>query len=161
MRWRYLSPLLALGGARAQQACEAGQCFPAVGDLLIGRGDRLVANSTCGLQGEEDYCIIGSCSKSLTIRKIRLFGILTIRKKIFEYQEFRRFEHFRKLPPTVKDHVSSVIRLVTGMNTILAHGIHTESRILLCHVASPETLAFQNHGGNLSMEKIMFIFNSI
>ena len=70
MRWRYLSPLLALGGARAQQACEAGQCFPAVGDLLIGRGDRLVANSTCGLQGEEDYCIIGLCSKSeLTLRK--------------------------------------------------------------------------------------------
>lgn len=78
MRWRYLSPLLALGGARAQQACEAGQCFPAVGDLLIGRGDRLVANSTCGLHGEEDYCIIGLCSKSLTIRKIGVFGILTL-----------------------------------------------------------------------------------
>ena len=99
MRWRYLSPLLALGGARAQQACEAGQCFPAVGDLLIGRGDRLVANSTCGLQGEEDYCIIGSCSKSLTIRKIRLFGILTIRKKssnIKNFDDSNTFESYHR-----------------------------------------------------------------
>ena len=155
MRWRYLSPLLALGGARAQQACEAGQCFPAVGDLLIGRGDRLVANSTCGLHGEEDYCIIGLCSKTLTIRINGVFGILTLRTK------FSNIEHFKKPPPTVKDHVSNVIRLVTGMSTTLAHGIRTESKILLCHVVSPETLAFQNHGGNQSTEKIMFIFNSI
>ena len=155
MRWRYLSPLLALGGARAQQACEAGQCFPAVGDLLIGRGDRLVANSTCGLQGEEDYCIIGLCSKSLTIRKKRSFRYLDTTYKS------SNIEHFQKRLPTVKDHVSNVIRLVTGMSTILAHGIRTESKILSCHVVLPETLAFQNHGGNQSTEKIMFIFNSI
>ena len=34
-----------------------GACPPESGDLAIGRGDQLVANSTCGLNGSEEYCI--------------------------------------------------------------------------------------------------------
>ena len=53
--------------AVAQQGCDEGQCFPAVGDLLIGRGASLTTNSTCGMDGPTPYCIVsntngqGSC----------------------------------------------------------------------------------------------------
>ena len=62
-------PTLSQVDIKEEDSCVGSACYPSTGDLLVGRGDKLYASSTCGTDGRaESFCVIsdlqgrGSCS---------------------------------------------------------------------------------------------------
>ncbi|XP_031417593.1 laminin subunit beta-4 [Clupea harengus] len=49
----FAAPLL------CQDECDDNSCHPQLGDLMVGRSPQLSASSTCGLEGPQNYCILG------------------------------------------------------------------------------------------------------
>uniref|UniRef100_A0A8C6WPG4 Laminin, beta 2 (laminin S) n=1 Tax=Neogobius melanostomus TaxID=47308 RepID=A0A8C6WPG4_9GOBI len=52
------SPMWRMSEPDHAHGCAQGSCYPATGDLLVGRDRSLVASSTCGSRKKESYCIV-------------------------------------------------------------------------------------------------------
>lgn len=51
--------------AKDEDTCIGNACYPSTGDLLVGRGNKLYASSTCGTKGSaQRYCVISNLGES-------------------------------------------------------------------------------------------------
>ncbi|KAM8799630.1 laminin subunit beta-2-like [Eudromia elegans] len=57
-------PAAGTDGPSLSQGCARGSCYPATGNLLVGRAGRLSATSTCGLRAPQEFCIVSHLQDS-------------------------------------------------------------------------------------------------